>query len=61
MTNEDLKPCQLCGGKAALDRESVPYGLPFWAVRCTVCKASTRPMQGDCSGVVEAWNMRVAE
>lgn len=54
----ELKACPFCGGAAVLSRESVMYSMPFWAVRCTVCEASTKPMQGDLSSVVEAWNKR---
>jgi Lar family restriction alleviation protein len=54
MTNEELKPCPFCGGKAEMvsDFDDEHY------VYCTGCKGGWKTMETP-EEAAEAWNRRV--
>lgn len=57
MTEQKLKPCPFCGGKAKVWEDLF---IRFsWTTYCVKCGASVR--EGTKEKVIEAWNKRVGE
>ena len=58
----ELKPCPFCGGKA-----TYVYHMPYNAVACKKCKATTRvftdyyEQQDGKAEAIEAWNRRAED
>lgn len=52
MTDEKLKPCPFCGGKATIN------GITLVYIKCTKCGVETVGYREE-DEAIEAWNRRV--
>lgn len=60
MTDQKLKKCPFCGGKARVTGSESLGTVNYYYVYCMECNART----DDCAGrqsAIEAWNKRVGE
>ena len=72
-TQDDLKPCPFCGGKAMLIHQKEFGGWDCHGIECIECEASAQPQQIDsrrsqlqflypeqsAQDAIAAWNARV--
>ena len=54
---EELKKCPFCGGKASVMEKENRFGVEFYIVQCTRCRACTGGMK-DREFAADAWNER---
>lgn len=57
MTDNELKPCENCGGKAILTGGCFPLDVKYYVI-CTKCQKSTELLNTEDQAVA-AWNRRV--
>ena len=60
MTEQKLKPCPFCGGKARIERTDCIGSINYHYGYCIQCGARTDEYATK-KGAIEAWNKRVGE
>lgn len=61
MTNNELKPCPFCGGKAIIIRTPNFNALPTYFASCTNCGVEMPRVCQTRQQAIEPWNRRVSK